>query len=135
MFHKLIKASLLLSMTLASAAWAQNSELTVAPSKTQTNMEVDLQQHATDQELAVLYVIAEMCPTLIEKQEIASFEAGYQKFGQEYLEQSNPLSYILTLSKENKFQPALNEALTDAKNAGDLKNREICRELVAYSQN
>jgi hypothetical protein len=86
----------------------------------------------TQQELAAIYVLSEICPTLIENPN--GFNAGYRKLAAEYLpNEKNPVSSLKQLSQKPDFKNILDEALQDAKNAGDAKNLQICNELSVYS--
>jgi hypothetical protein len=100
--------------------------------QTEENIEVTPTQKITQQELAAIYVLSEVCPELVKNE--SKFEQGYAKLAQEYLpNEKNPVSALSKLSKEKKFKSILNEARNDAKKAGDTKNAEICQELVTYS--
>lgn len=97
------------------------------------NIEVTPLQQVTQQELAAIYVLSEVCPSLISDQ--SQFENGYNTLAKEYLpQQKNPTEYLKSLSKEKKFKPILAEAQADAKKAGKAKNQEICKELSTYSK-
>lgn len=100
--------------------------------QTEENIEVTPTQKITQQELAAIYVLSEVCPELVKNE--SKFEQGYAKLAQEYLpNEKNPVSALSKLSKEKKFKSILNEARNDAKKAGNTKNAEICQELVTYS--
>lgn len=97
------------------------------------NIEVTPLQQVTQQELAAIYVLSEVCPSLVSDQ--SQFENGYNTLVKEYLpQQKNPTEYLKSLSKEKKFKPILAEAQADAKKAGKAKNQEICKELSTYSK-
>lgn len=97
------------------------------------NIEVTPLQQVTQQELAAIYVLSEVCPSLVSDQ--SQFENGYNTLAKEYLpQQKNPTEYLKNLSKEKKFKPILAEAQADAKKAGKAKNQEICKELSTYSK-
>jgi hypothetical protein len=97
------------------------------------NIEVTPLQQVTQQELAAIYVLSEVCPSLVSDQ--SQFENGYNTLAKEYLpQQKNPTEYLKSLSKEKKFKPLLAEAQADAKKAGKAKNQEICKELSTYSK-
>ncbi|AUX86834.1 MCR_0457 family protein [Acinetobacter tandoii] len=96
------------------------------------NIEVTPNQTVTQQELAAIYVLSEICPSLIDNKN--GFEQGYAKLAQEHLpEEKDAVSALAELSKNKKFKPILAEAKSDAKTAGDDKNKEICQELTTYS--
>lgn len=107
--------------------------VTHAATQKDENIEVTPLEKVTQQELAAIYVLSEVCPRLVKDQ--AKFEQGYAKLAQEYLPaEKNAVSSLAKLSKEKKFKSILSEARTDAKKAGDAKNLEICQELTTYSK-
>lgn len=96
------------------------------------NIEVTPNQTVTQQELAAIYVLSEICPKLVDNKD--GFEQGYSKLAQEHLpEEKDAVSALMKLSKSKSFKPILAEAESDAKSAGDDKNKEICQELTTYS--
>ena len=96
------------------------------------NIEVTPNQTVTQQELAAIYVLSEICPKLVDNKD--GFEQGYSKLAQEHLpEEKDAVSALMKLSKSKSFKPILAEAESDAKRAGDEKNKEICQELTTYS--
>ena len=130
MLKKIVKTALCLSSAmLITATWANSNTQT----ETKANIEVNLAQNVTDQELAAIYVLSEICPTLLQTEETEKFQSGYQRFSQEYLENQDAVAYLKHISQQSNFQPALTEAKADAQTAGQGKNSEICRELVSYS--
>ena len=96
------------------------------------NIEVTPNQTVTQQELAAIYVLSEICPKLVDNKD--GFEQGYSKLAQEHLpEEKDAVSALMKLSKSKSFKPILAEAESDAKSAGDDKNKEICQEVTTYS--
>jgi hypothetical protein len=96
------------------------------------NIEVTPLQNVTGHELAAIYVLSELCPKIVKDQE--KFSAGYAKLAKEYLPTAeNPVETLEQLSQQTNFKSILDEAKSDAKNAGDAKNKEICQELTTYS--
>ena len=107
------------------------ASVTHAAQKDETT-EVTPTQEITQQELAAIYVLSEVCPKLVKDE--TQFEQGYAKLAQEYLpHEKNAVSALSKLSKERKFKSILTEARNDAKKAGDTKNTAICQELVTYN--
>jgi hypothetical protein len=97
----------------------------------EVNHEVTPEQYVTEEELAAIYVLSEICPNLITNQQ--DFSNGYQTLLEEYLPNiKNPVDVLQSLSQEQKFAPILAEAKQDALNAGDAKNTQICQELTTY---
>ncbi|OAL81543.1 hypothetical protein AY606_02065 [Acinetobacter sp. SFB] len=120
-----------LSLGLLTTA-AMTFSVTHAATQQEENIEVTPTQKITQQELAAIYVLSEVCPSLVKND--AQFEKGYSKLAQEYLPQEkDAVSALSKLSKEKKFKSILTEARSDAKKAGDAKNKEICQEMTTYS--
>lgn len=106
--------------------------VTHAATQQDENIEVTPNQKITQQELAAIYVLSEVCPSLVKEND--QFKKGYAKLAQEYLPQEqDPVSALQKLSKQKNFKSILAEAKSDAKKAGDVKNKEICQELTTYS--
>ncbi|MFH7765788.1 MCR_0457 family protein [Acinetobacter sp. BSP-28] len=129
-----MKFSLFKSVSLGLFTTAlMTLSVTHAATQKDENIEVTPLQKVTQQELAAIYVLSEVCPSLVKDH--AKFEQGYAKLAQEYLPaEKNAVSSLANLSKEKKFKPILVEARNDAKKAGDAKNQEICQELTTYSK-
>ena len=128
-----MKSSVLKSLSLGLLTTAIMSlGVTHAAKQQDENIEVTPTQEITQQELAAIYVLSEVCPKLIDENE--QFQKGDAKLAQEHLPQEkNAVAALEKMSKEKKFKPILVEAKSDAKNAGDEKNKEICQELTTYS--
>ena len=106
--------------------------VTHAATQQDENIEVTPTQKITQQELAAIYVLSEVCPSLVKEND--QFKKGYAKLAQEYLPQEqDPVNALQKLSKQKNFKSILAEAKSDAKKAGDVKNKEICQELTTYS--
>ena len=122
-----MKNTLLTTLFLSSTLFTVQS--TFAANE---NIEVTPIQNVTGHELAAIYVLSEICPSMVSDQ--AKFNAGYQKLVKEYLpREKNPTATLELLSKQANFKNILAEAQSDAKAAGDDKNKEICQELTTYS--
>ncbi|NNG83207.1 hypothetical protein [Acinetobacter sp. ANC 5378] len=128
-----MKSSMFKSLSLGLLTTAVMSlSVTHAATQQDENIEVTPIQKVTQQELAAIYVLSEVCPSLVKDD--AQFSRGYSKLAQEYLPQEkDAVSALSKLSKEKKFKSILAEARTDAKKAGDSKNKEICQELTTYN--
>lgn len=128
-----MKLSLFKSLSLGLLITAAMSlSATHAAKQQDENIEVTPIQKVTQQELAAIYVLSEVCPSLVKND--AQFSRGYSKLAHEYLPQEkDAVSALSKLSKEKKFKSILTEARSDAKKAGDAKNKEICQELMTYS--
>ena len=128
-----MKLSMFKSLSLGLLTTAlMTLSVTHAATQQDENIEVTPTQKITQQELAAIYVLSEVCPSL--DKETDQFIKGYAKLAQEYLPQEqDPVNALQKLSKQKNFKSILAEAKSDAKKAGDVKNKEICQELTTYS--
>ncbi len=128
-----MKLSMFKSLSLGLLTTAlMTLSVTHAATQQDENIEVTPNQKITQQELAAIYVLSEVCPSLVKEND--QFKKGYAKLAQEYLPQEqDPVSALQKLSKQKSFKSILAEAQSDAKKAGDVKNKEICQELTTYS--
>ncbi len=79
------------------------------------NIEVTPQEGITQEELAAIRVLHEICPKLV-AQDKAAFESGYSRLVKDYMpNESNPDEALEKLSKQKNFQKFLKEARADAK--------------------
>lgn len=125
--------NVLLAMFVAGASLTTSNAF-AADEKTadssHENIEVT-QLNVTPEELAAIYVLSEICPTLLKKQ--TGFEAGYANLLKDYLPQEKkPADYLSNLSHQPQFKAVLKQARDDAKRAGDQENLEICQDVVNY---
>lgn len=89
------------------------------------------QQSVTKDELAAIYVLSEVCPSLIKQDE--KFNAGYSKLLKDYLpNEKSPENSLKNLVKQSSFNDALKQARLDAKTAGDKGNRQVCEDVKDY---
>lgn len=117
-------AGIAITLGLGQTALAQNENIEVTPL-----------QKVTQQELAAIYVLSEVCPALIQDKDQTKFNQGYAKLAKEYMPaEKDPVAALQALSKQKSFKPMLVEAQADAKKAGSQKNKAICQELTAYSK-
>lgn len=115
-------ASLMTTNTFAAEEKTANSS--------NENIEVT-QLNVTPEELAAIYVLSEICPSLLKNQ--TGFEAGYTNLLKDYLPQEKkPVDYLSNLSHQPQFKAVLKQARDDAKRAGDQANLEICQDVVNY---
>lgn len=90
--------------------------------------------HVTSQELAALAVIHELCPTLINVDK--NYHNGFKLVVQDYLpDAKNPVAELQIRTKSAEYKDVMNEAYTDAKQAGDDANRAICEDIRLYGKN
>ncbi|MDQ8934456.1 MCR_0457 family protein [Acinetobacter rudis] len=125
-------SKILLAFILSSAGLFSTNSFAANESAehTQENIEVT-QQNVTPEELAAIYVLSEICPSLLKKQ--SGFEQGYNNLLKDYLPQEKkPADYLSNLSQQSHFKAVLKQAREDAKSAGDQANIEICQDVVNY---
>lgn len=87
--------------------------------------------NVSDQELAAIYVLSEICPSLIGKD--LKFNTAYENLAQAFL--ANEKDAVKMLNKRAKakdFQVALTEARNDANAASEDDNRQICDDVRNY---
>ncbi len=126
-FAKLMAVGLITSSFLIPQAFAATHSKAKSDEE---NIDVT-QQQVTNEELAAIYVLSEICPKLDGKD--SKFDAGYARLVHEYMpNEKNPVSALKKLSQQKSFQPALKEARGDAKKAGDKDNKEICQDVTNY---
>lgn len=95
------------------------------------NIEVTPTQGTTQEELAAIHVLSEICPNLIGKSD--EFNEGYARLVHAYLpDQDDALNYLNKRSQEKNFKKFLNEARNDAKAATDEQNTQICKDVMSY---
>lgn len=119
----------LLSSTLAfvPTAFAKKEEKKDIP---QENIDVTNQQ-VTKDELAAIYVLSEVCPSIIKQDK--KFDAGYARLLKDYMpKEKNPESTLTSLVKQSSFKQALEQARQDAKAAGDKGNAQVCEDVKDY---
>ena len=117
----------LLSASLAFSATA------FAEKKTEPSAEnIDVTQTTiTKDELAAIYVLSEICPSLIQTD--AKFDAGYARLLKDYLPQEkSPITAIKTTVQQPSFKDALTQARADVKSAGDKVNTQVCNDVKDY---
>ena len=106
---------------LGTSAFAADENINVTPT-----------QQVTKQELAAIYVLSEICPSMVKDK--SQFNQGYTKLVTEYMPgQRNPVESLNQMAKQNDFRNILSEAQSDAKKAGKKKNQVICNELTTYN--
>lgn len=126
-FKTLGLSFLIASSTLAPTAFAADKKSTEAE-KIEVTPTSD---SVTKQELAAIYVLSEICPSLIGKD--LKFNKAYDNLVKAYL--NNDANAVESLNKRVKgkdFKEALKEARNDAKAASDSDNRQICDDVRNY---
>lgn len=125
-FKTLGLSLLIASSALTPVAYAANAK------QESENIEVTpMSQTTTQEELAAIYVLSEICPSLIDEDK--KFTQGYDRLVKEYLpKESKAVDVLNKRAKAKDFQKFLVEARKDAKAASDEKNRQICEDVRNY---
>lgn len=120
-FQALTFCAISAATLLGTSAFAADENINVTPT-----------QQVTKQELAAIYVLSEICPSMVKDN--SQFNQGYTKLVTEYMPgQRNPVESLNQMAKQNDFRNILAEAQSDAKKAGKKKNQVICNELTTYN--
>lgn len=120
-FQALTFCAISAATLLGPSAFAADENINVTPT-----------QQVTKQELAAIYVLSEICPSMVKDK--SQFNQGYTKLVTEYMpSQRNPVESLNQMAKQNDFRNILAEAQSDAKKAGKKKNQVICNELTTYN--
>lgn len=123
MKFQILKLTSVLALALSFAQLTQAND----------DIEVTPDSQITKQEFAAIYVISEICPSIVSDN--VNFQTGFEKLVKEYLpNEANPVEALNTMVKQPDFKNILQEAETDAKNAGNDKNLAICEELAVYKK-
>lgn len=119
------------SFVCAPAAFAKKAEQKVEHKEVpQENIDVT-QQTVSKDELAAIYVLSEICPSLIKQDD--KYDAGYKRLLKEYMpNEKKPESSLKSLVKQSSFKQALTQARLDAKAAGDKGNTAVCEDVKNY---
>ncbi len=114
------------SLIFAPNAFAEKTNST----NIKENIEVT-QQSVTKDELAAIYVLSEVCPSLVKQDD--QFKKGYNNLLKDYLPQEKtPDTALKSLVKQSSFKDALKQARADAKTAGDKGNLKVCSDVKDY---
>lgn len=120
-FQALTFCAISAATLLGTSAFAADENINVTPT-----------QQVTKQELAAIYVLSEICPSMVKDK--SQFNQGYTKLVTEYMPgQRNPVESLNQMAKQNDFRNILAEAQSDAKKASKKKNQVICNELTTYN--
>ena len=85
----------------------------------------------SEEEMAALYVLSQICPALVDDQQ--QLQQGYENILRDYIPQlKQPAKALQQLSQQPRFATILREAEVTARQAGEQQNRIICEEILAY---
>ena len=122
-----LSLSLLIMSSLATSPVFAADKKTVADKIEVTPISEDV----TKEELAAIYVLSEICPSLIGKD--LKFNKAYEKLVKAYSSNEDDAVDVLKKRVKSKdFKAALEEARNDAKAASDDDNRQICDDVRNY---
>ena len=125
-FAKLSLSLLIMSSLATSPVFAADKK-SVAEKIEVTPISEDV----TKEELAAIYVLSEICPSLIGKD--LKFNKAYEQLVKAYLSNEDDAVDVLKKRANSKdFKAALKEARNDAKAASDDDNRQICDDVRNY---
>lgn len=123
-----------MSLSLATALFMTLSVAHAAPAKNKAdieNIDVTPQQQVTQEELAAIYVLSEVCPSLVSKDQ--GFDQGYARLAQAYMpNEKDPVTALQKRGKARSFKKFVKEARQDAQNAGKTKNLQVCKDVASY---
>ncbi|MBF7687539.1 MCR_0457 family protein [Acinetobacter rathckeae] len=99
------------------------------------NIDVTPQQGGvTDEELAAIYVLSELCTDYGFKKDPA-YRSGYAELVKENMPGiQNPVNALQMRAKQKDFKPFLEQARQDANKAGEADNKEICKEISSLAK-
>ena len=122
-----LSLSLLIMSSLATSPVFAADKKSVAEKIEVTPISEDV----TKEELAAIYVLSEICPSLIGKD--LKFNKAYEKLVKAYLSNEDDAVDVLKKRVKSKdFKAALEEARNDAKAASDNDNLQICDDVRNY---
>ncbi|SDB85148.1 MCR_0457 family protein [Acinetobacter boissieri] len=99
------------------------------------NIDVTPQQGGiTDEELAAIYVLSELCTDYGFKKD-PDYRSGYAELVKENMSGiQNPINALQLRAKQKDFKPFLEQARQDANKAGEAENKEICKEISSLAK-
>ncbi|WP_235985040.1 MCR_0457 family protein [Acinetobacter baretiae] len=99
------------------------------------NIDVTPQQTGvTDEELAAIYVLSELCSDYGFKKD-PNYRSGYAELLKENMPGiQNPMNALQMRTKQKDFKPFLEQARQDANKAGEAENKEICKEISSLAK-
>ena len=117
----LIAATVVMPATYAAEKKSSTEKIEVTP----------MADNVSDQELAAIYVLSEICPSLIGKD--LKFNTAYENLAQAFLaNEKDAVKMLNQRAKAKDFQVALTEARNDANAASEDDNRQICDDVRNY---
>ena len=117
----LITATVVTPATYAAEKKSSTEKIEVTP----------MADNVSDQELAAIYVLSEICPSLIGKD--LKFNTAYENLAQAFLaNEKDAVKMLYKRAKAKDFQVALTEARNDANAASEDDNRQICDDVRNY---
>lgn len=136
MIKKFLNNSFTVSLLATALLTATVSHATPkAATSEDKNIDVTPQQGGvTEEELAAIYVLSELCPGYGFKKDPA-YRNGYAELVKENMPGiQNPVNALQVRAKQKDFQPLLIQARQDAQRAGEEQNKEICKEISSLAK-
>ena len=114
------------SLTLTPYAFAKDKKVDTSSE----NIDVT-QQTVTQEELATVFTLSEVCPAFIKDKK--KFDKAYTAELKKLLpNEKNPIEAVNKLSQQANFKKALKEARDVNKKAGEKENKEMCQQVVDF---
>lgn len=133
-FNKTLTTALLIGLLTSTTAMHVNAQDDQANTDA-TNIDVTPEQSGvTQEELAAIYVLSELCSNYGYKKDPA-YRNGFEQLVKENMPGiQKPLNALEMRAKQKDFKPFLDQARLDAKNAGEQQNKEICQEISTLNK-
>ena len=123
-----------LGMTVAILCFGSMlSSVNAETTDTDANSKVEFKSSlpVTQQEIAAVDVLGEICPKIIGKN--TNFDAGFKRLLSDLLPTiDQPVIALKTLQEDADYQKLLTQARDDANQVTVQENREVCLEIVNY---
>lgn len=132
--NKTLLATLFTGILISTTAIRAHAQEDKADAAT-TNIDVTPEQSGvTQEELAAIYVLSELCSSYGYKKN-PDYRTGFEQLVKENMPGIHkPLNALEVRAKQKDFQPFLEQARQDAKNAGEQQNKEICQEISTLNK-
>lgn len=128
-FKKSCSVAALVSSLFATSIYAVDA---VNPVTVQDNIKVsDESTSTTQEELATIYVLSEICPNIIGNSK--AFEQGYARLAKDYWPlKGDAVKGLKQRAQQQGFEKYLTQARQNANNMTAQNNREVCEDVMAY---
>ena len=122
----------MLTLSLITASSFLMTQTFAAPNKAANEENIDVTQEQISMgEIATVYNLSLMCPSLIDDKDNNKFKHNYDIELKKVLpNEANPQEAIKKLSKQKDFKTSLKQIQADSKRFGDKENKEMCQEVI-----